>query len=75
VLLQRYPDLECIVIDGGSIDGSVDIIRKYEKWLVYWLSEPDRGQAENVVLGLVRTGTESATACAAFPAGSGGAAA
>lgn len=45
VLEQNYPDLEYIVIDGGSTDGSVDIIKKYEKYLTYWESAKDRGQS------------------------------
>jgi glycosyltransferase involved in cell wall biosynthesis len=55
VLLQGYPDLEYIVIDGGSTDGAVDIIRKYVPWLTYWVSEPDRGQAHAITKGLVRS--------------------
>jgi glycosyltransferase involved in cell wall biosynthesis len=52
VLLQNYPNLEYIVIDGGSTDNSVEIIKKYEKWIDYWVSEPDRGQAHAINKGL-----------------------
>lgn len=51
VLLQGYPNLEYIVIDGGSADGTTDILRKYEPWLTYWVSEPDRGQSHAVNKG------------------------
>lgn len=43
VINQTYPNIEYIVIDGYSIDGTVDIIKKYEDKITYWLSEPDKG--------------------------------
>jgi glycosyltransferase involved in cell wall biosynthesis len=54
VLLQGYPRLEHIVIDGGSDDESVEIIRKYEDWIDYWVSEADRGQSHAINKGFAR---------------------
>lgn len=56
VINQNYPNLEYIIIDGGSTDNSVEIIKKYEKYLTYWVSEKDRGQAD-----AIRKGFEMAT--------------
>jgi glycosyltransferase involved in cell wall biosynthesis len=58
VIGQGYPNLEYIVIDGGSTDGSVDLIKKYEKHLSFWISEKDRGAADAIRKGFIRsTGT------------------
>jgi glycosyltransferase involved in cell wall biosynthesis len=51
VLLQGYPNLEYIIIDGGSTDDSVEIIKKYEAWVSYWVSEKDRGQSDAINKG------------------------
>jgi len=51
ILLQNYPNLELIIIDGGSNDGSVEIIKRYEKWISFWQSKTDRGQGHAINLG------------------------
>lgn len=54
VLSQNYQNLEYMVIDGGSTDNSIDIIKKYEKHLTYWTSEKDNGQSDAINKGLKR---------------------
>ncbi|WP_341220843.1 glycosyltransferase family 2 protein [Polaribacter atrinae] len=51
VLNQNYPNLEYIIIDGGSSDNSIDIIKKYEDQLSYWVSEPDKGLYDAIQKG------------------------
>lgn len=43
VISQHYKKIELIIIDGGSIDGTVDIIKKYDEYISFWRSEPDNG--------------------------------
>ena len=54
VLSQGYPNLEFIIIDGGSKDNTVEIIKKHERHLTYWVSEPDRGQSHALNKGFNR---------------------
>lgn len=51
IINQGYPNLEYIIIDGGSTDGTVDVIRKYESHLAYWVSEPDKGMYHAIQKG------------------------
>ena len=55
VLSQNYPDLEYVIMDGGSTDGSVDIIKKYIRYLKYWQSKPDGGQYSAINAGFGHT--------------------
>ena len=54
VLLQGYPNLEYLVLDGGSTDGSVAILERYSPWIDWWTSERDAGQSDAIQRGLDR---------------------
>src|SRR5260370_41540231 len=55
VLDQEYANLEYIIIDGGSTDETVKVIKRYEKHLAYWVSEKDRGQVHAINKGIAKT--------------------
>ena len=55
VLDQNYPNLEYIIMDAGSTDNTLDVIRKYASHLAFWVSEKDRGPADAIAKGFART--------------------
>ncbi len=51
ILLQNYPNVQFIIIDGGSTDETLEIINKYSKWIDFWISEKDKGQSDAIHKG------------------------
>ncbi|MBJ6801183.1 glycosyltransferase family 2 protein [Geomonas propionica] len=61
ILSQRYPNLELIVLDGGSTDGTVELLQRYDRHIAYWRSHKDAGQYAAIEEGLNRTSGEIMT--------------
>src|SRR5690242_10507015 len=61
VINQGYPNLELFVVDGGSKDNSVDVIKKYESHITWWVSEKDKGQSDAINKGFSRVTGDIAT--------------
>jgi glycosyltransferase involved in cell wall biosynthesis len=61
IISQKYPSLEFIIIDGGSTDESVEVIKKYGQHITYWISEKDNGQAEAINKGFEKATGEIIT--------------
>ena len=58
VIQQDYPNIEYFVVDGGSTDGSLEIIERYKNKLAWWVSEPDQGQADAINKGFRKASGE-----------------
>lgn len=58
ILLQNYPNLEYIIIDGGSTDNTVETLKKYDQWITFWLSEGDKGQSDAINKGISKASGE-----------------
>ena len=58
VLAQQYPRLQYILVDGGSVDGTMEIVRRYAEHFAWWVSEPDSGQANAINKGFRRSSGE-----------------
>ena len=54
IIGQTYSNIEYIIIDGGSTDGTIEVIKKYEKKISYWVSEPDKGIYDAMNKGIVK---------------------
>lgn len=52
IIEQNYPNLEYVIIDGGSTDNTLEVLKKYDKYLSYWVSEPDNGQSHALNKGI-----------------------